>query len=189
MSDGSAMSAQERRLLLGVHRGDEASALHLHERYAAALTAYAAAIVGDAAPDVVQSVFCRILRTPRATLAEVRDVGAWLVRLTRRTALNHLRTERRELARRRAIPEPIRRAPSDDPDEISHLVDALPRRLREVVVLRHVAGLTFDQMALALDARRSTVSSRYDAAIVRLRRAMRVCQANPPAKPREVTRA
>jgi DNA-directed RNA polymerase specialized sigma24 family protein len=39
-------------------------------------------------------------------------------------------------------------------------------------MLKHAGGLTFDQIALALDINRSTAASRYRAAIERLRAAL-----------------
>ena len=45
----------------------------------------------------------------------------------------------------------------------------MPRRYREVIVLKHIVGMTFDQLALALSANRSTVASRYRNAVARLR--------------------
>ena len=95
------MDLEDRQLLLRTHKGHEASARRLWERQAPRLLAYAASIVGRAdADDVVQDVFCSILSLDRSRLSVVTDVGAWLVTRTRRAAINHLRTSRRERSRR-----------------------------------------------------------------------------------------
>ncbi|GJQ30923.1 MAG: hypothetical protein HBSAPP03_28070 [Phycisphaerae bacterium] len=167
------MASDDRQLLLGTHRGDATAAAALWSRHAGVLRAYARTVLGpraasEAADDVVQSAFCAVLDSSESTLAAVLDVRAWLLRLARHAALMHLRTARRELARRRHAD----RTPHVSP--LSHAgvqsaVDALPRHWREVVVLRHVAGLSFDQLAAALSLPRSTVSSRYDRALRALR--------------------
>ena len=40
-------------------------------------------------------------------------------------------------------------------------LDALGEDDREVLILKHAAGLSFDQIALALEQNRNTVASRY----------------------------
>lgn len=160
-------------LLLATHRGDEASARLLWARHGARLLAHARAILRQpgAAEDAVQGVLCRMLELPRSRLAAVGDVPAFLAAATRREAINQLRASRRESARRAAA------RPARDPGpalapasrDLWAALDALPRRLREVVVLKHVGGLTFDQIALALEANRSTVAGRYRAALAALR--------------------
>jgi RNA polymerase sigma-70 factor (ECF subfamily) len=102
---------------------------------------------------------------------------AWLLVLTRRSALNHLRSSRRDAARRSArvvdageVPP----APAGPREDLQRAMEGLPRRLREVVILRHIAGLTFDQVALALGANRNTTAARYREAIRRLREMLEV---------------
>jgi RNA polymerase sigma factor (sigma-70 family) len=137
------------------------------------LLAHARAILREpgAAEDAVQAVMCRLLELPRARLAAVEDVAAFLVASVRREAMNQIRSARRERIRREASQG--RRgarhhaaAPTGEPAaQAQTALDLLPRRLREVVVLRHACGLTFDQIALALAANRNTVATRYRAAV------------------------
>lgn len=167
----------DRRLLLQTHRGRETAARELWQRFAPRLLVYARSIVGSGAEDVVQSVFVSILQQPRRTIAAVDDPAAWLLTLTRRGSLNYLRSSRRDLARRRSRSHSssdsapaFADAPAFGETEALHrAVGDLPRRLREVVILRHIAGLTFDQVAVALGANRNTTAARYREAIRRLR--------------------
>jgi len=163
------MDIDDRQLLIATHRGHEASARLLWARHAPRMTAHARAILRDAAAadDAVQSVTCRLLELSGWRVREVRDVPAFLALAVRREALNQLRAARRAGAResRRAVPAET----SADGPGVRAAVESLPRRMREVVVLKHVAGLTFDQMALALCTNRSTVASRYRAALESLR--------------------
>ncbi len=162
----------QRRLLLLTHKGRESAARELWSRFAPRLLTYAASIVPGNAEDVVQSVFMSILKQPRSAIVKVEDPAAWLLILTRRCALDHIRASRRDLARRRTVASALRESVSlafGETESLSRAVGDLPRRLREVVVLRHIAGLTFDQVAAALGANRNTAAARYREAIRRLR--------------------
>lgn len=169
--------ADDRQLLLATHAGDEPAARAFWVRFAPGLIAYAEAILppGLSGEDVVQTAMCSVLAQKRRVLARVENVPAWLTRLVRNTALNSLRAARRERARSKTIGMARRgeqrrtASPAGGAHELKEAVGALPRRLRETVVLRHVGGLTFDQMALALEINRNTVAARYRAALVRLR--------------------
>lgn len=61
-------------------------------------------------------------------------------------------------------------APSPSPAGADHadtsglalaVLDALDEDSRELLILKHAAGLTFDQIALALNQNRNTVAARY----------------------------
>jgi RNA polymerase sigma-70 factor (ECF subfamily) len=163
------------QLLLLTHKGNEPAARKLWARFAPRLLAYAGSISGAGAEDIVQSVFVSILSQPRSVIRSVEDPAAWLLILTRRAALNFLRSLRRERSRRREraaqAEQAARRAMPVfvDAEALNAAVSSLPRRLREVVVLRHIAGLTFDQLAEALGANRNTTAARYREAMRRLR--------------------
>lgn len=169
------MALDDRQLLLGITRGRDDCARALWSRHGAGLTALARAIVGQgAADDIVQSALCRVLEVSSARLREIENVPAWLATLVRRESANHLRSERRRRTRDRKP-----RAPAATPSSLTvdfgmpialwDSVDHLPRRLREVLVLKLIAGLTFDQLALALGLNNNTAAARYRAALKSLR--------------------
>ena len=166
---------QDVQLLLLTHKGNEPAARKLWARFAPRLLSYANSISGAGGDDIVQKVFVSILSQPRAVIRAIEDPAAWLLTLTRRTALNYLRSRRREKTRRREraaqAEQAARRAQPVfvDQEALNAAVSSLPRRLREVVVLRHIAELTFEQTAAALGANRNTTASRYRDAINRLR--------------------
>lgn len=159
------MSHDAAQLLARSRRGDEAAAVALWEAHGPRLIAYVKVLLHDphGAEDVVQQVFIEALRAPSATVGAVKDVPAWLTWLARQRAANHLRAcarraraERREARNDRAGERPRERASE---------IDALPRRAREVLVLRHGSGLTFAQIALALGVAASTAAARYEEAV------------------------
>lgn len=168
-------SHEDLDLILRTHRGHEASAKQLWDRHAPRLIALASALTRDtsnqAAHDIVQTVFCQILQTPRQSLKQIADVHAYLSRAVRNTALNARRADSRRAARHESLAtSPLNASP--DPIHAVDLDAALARLdpdQRELVVLKHAAGLTFDQLALALDQNRSTIATRYAAAIAQLR--------------------
>lgn len=165
------MPRDDRTILRRTHAGHEPSARELWDRHAGWMLAYARTVLGrhgDAGEDVVQSVFCRLLELDRRTVRAVDEVRPWLATLVRRTALNHIRSLRRASTREARC---VAADPSDSPPsvDLGAALEALPRRLREVLHLRHVAGLTTDQTAAALGLARGTVASRHHAAVSRLR--------------------
>jgi len=175
------MDHDDRQLLLATHRGHEASARLLWDRHGARLLAHARCILRDsaAAEDAVQTVLCRLMELPRARITAVEDVPAFLAASTRREALNALRSSRREQSRRRARAAPA--APAAAPPdsrhktvvelgpEVDRALASLPRHMREVVILKHISDLTFDQIASALATNRNTIASRYRSAMATLR--------------------
>jgi RNA polymerase sigma factor (sigma-70 family) len=66
-------------------------------------------------------------------------------------------------------PVPMAADPAEDQDRLMAAVNALPRRHREVIHLKYLAGQTYAQIARALNVRPSTVNARLTAARKRLR--------------------
>ena len=111
------------------------------------------------AEDVLQETW---LRWSEVDVSEVRDVRAYLVRITTRLALNRIRT----LARRREsyvgpwLPEPLLTAPDvaldvELADSVSTamlmVLETLSPTERAVFVLREVFDLPYDEIAAAVD--------------------------------------
>lgn len=168
-------------ILLRIRRGDNDAARRLHAHCAQRLRVLAVSILRDeaSAGDIVQSAFMKILTVPKNDLKEVRDPVAWLARITRNLSLNRIRDDYRlrerarasslasDFPRQEAFGEKGRSRTQDD------LLDALSLMdddARDLIVLKHFVGLTFDQLAIALDEPRSTIASRHRAAIEALRR-------------------
>ncbi|MBL8990008.1 MAG: RNA polymerase sigma factor, partial [Phycisphaerae bacterium] len=172
------------QLLLGTHRGDSHAAALLWERFGPRLLATARALVGDhdRAEDAVQQALVGVLGSTRNDLAAVDDVAAYLAACVRNAAVNEIRARDRRRARDAAAgllrphtapdAEPTLRAAAAGMETIDHAVRALPAEQREVVALRHAAGLTFDQVGWCLGISRNTAASRYRLAVASIRRAL-----------------
>jgi len=128
------------------------------------------------AEEVVQEVFVR-LAARRAELGDVREPATWLLAACHHAAV--------DLTRRRGVRAaepldacPFLEAPADEPERAldaaraSRLVARLPEAQREVVYLRHDAGLTLAAIAEIAGVSLFTVASRHRLALARLRRWM-----------------
>lgn len=176
----------DRTLLLRMHAGDEASARLLWSRWGSRVRSYALVLSGsaDQAEDVAQEVFLKVMALTKREVGDIRQVGAWLLRVARNELYNQVRGEGRLRRRQRAAGEEMARRVGDGAGgdegggasgavrvslgDLGLKLSQLPGEHREVLVLKHVASLTFDQMADALDEPRSTVASRYRSALVAL---------------------
>ena len=130
--------------------------------------------------DLLQDVFVKLARHPES-LANVRDERAFLIRLAHNAAIDLMRRGgTRERARESFAAEAIPLfAPARDPDtetfraELSRALAELPPEQRAVVHLKLWAGLTFEQIAGALDIPLNTAASRYRYGLDKLRGRLR----------------
>lgn len=167
------MATTERELLVGIARGSNAAARELWARHAPRLLAFLRAMLPPGGPvdpeDVLQQTFCRILETSVGSLRRVEDVPAWLFQVARHIAFNSGRSLKRERARIERRPAPaIHTEPVVRDEALWGALSALMPDLRDVVLLKHIAGLTFDQIAIATLTNRNTAASRYRAAIAQI---------------------
>lgn len=161
--DGRPDAVDSRLVQAAVRHAKEGDreALHfLYVRYAADLLRYVNSIVQDPheSEDIVQNVFAKLITAIRKY--EQKDVPftAWIVRVARNAALDHVRA-------RRAIPTEEVRVTDIGRAEISlergrdlrRALDQLPEDQREVLVLRHVVGLSPREIADALGKTESSV--------------------------------
>jgi RNA polymerase sigma-70 factor (ECF subfamily) len=140
--------------------GDPEGLHFLYLRYAPDVTRYVNSVVHDSheAEDITHNVFAKLIKT--IGKYEQRDVPftAWILRVARNAALDHIRAKR-------AIPtEDVRVADNgqgqiglDRSHALREALDALPEDQREVLVLRHIVGLSPVEIASALDKTESSV--------------------------------
>ena len=132
------------------------------------------------AEDAVQETFLRVLRH-ESQLDEVRDYRVWLVRIVWNIVLDRkrrakTRPENEDIAdHARALPSNDRAADvtvisNEEQARILALIDKLPRREREALLLSAVQELTTGEIAAMLGTTESSIRSR----IFRARREMAV---------------
>lgn len=127
-----------------------------------------------AAADVTQDVFMKLLtRLPQFDARAA--FSTWLYRIVVNTAIDDRRRRRRIGPLPETLPD-VRR-PADDEyareerkRKIGAALQALPAKLRAPIVLRHIEGLAYDEIARALGISPGTVASRLSRAHARLAR-------------------
>jgi len=141
--------------------GDEQALRYLYIRFADHVYSYVASIVNDQheAEDITQMIFARLPRALRTYQEREVPFTAWILRVARHTAIDQQRA-------RHAVP-------SDDVldlvgstqdggghgrmESIKEALGQLPADQREVLVLRHVMGLTPHEIAERLQKTDSAV--------------------------------
>jgi RNA polymerase sigma-70 factor (ECF subfamily) len=133
---------------------------------------YLRRVVGSPEParDLTQEVF---LRVSRAGIPNATDIGkrAWLFRIARNLALNHLRDGRRRPAAV-ALDPPGVPATQELAVALSAAIAALPETERDVFLLRESAGLSYEEIATACELPLESVRSRLHRARQTLRAAL-----------------
>jgi RNA polymerase sigma-70 factor (ECF subfamily) len=147
------------------------------DRHGAALVLLARQFVGSRADaeDVVQEAFVRFWRSRLG----VEEPAAYLFACVKRCALDSQRSRRRRSAREEKAARPEAESlfvgvPEQDERRaaIETALRELPQEQAEVVVLKIWGGLTFPQIAAALELPVNTAASRYRYALVKLREAL-----------------
>ncbi|MFV8751990.1 sigma-70 family RNA polymerase sigma factor [Nannocystaceae bacterium ST9] len=119
----------------------------------------------DVAEDLLQEVFLR-LHERRDRIAELERIDAWLFRVARNVAIDHLRRRGRESGEPASEPSETPTIADDDQAArvlatwLAGRVDALPERYREAIVLTEQQGLSQRAAAERLGLPYSTLKSR-----------------------------
>src|SRR5476651_1265393 len=130
--------------------------------------------------DLLQEVFVKLAREPKL-LDSVREERAFLIRLAHNAAIDLIRRRgTRERTKENFAAEIISPfAQTNDPDEkvfrdeLAVALGELPEEQRAVVHLKLWEGLTFDQIADALEISPNTAASRYRYGLDKLRGRLR----------------
>jgi RNA polymerase sigma-70 factor (ECF subfamily) len=128
------------------------------------------------AEDIAQEAFARAHRA----FAQLRDrerFRAWLVRMTWRLAINRWRADRRRSSREQAHAETVAPEPTAEQmvdgrrraAELWRAIDALPEKLRIVIVLASIEGHDIGEVAALMRLPPGTVKSRLFLARQRLK--------------------
>jgi RNA polymerase sigma-70 factor (ECF subfamily) len=171
-----------RRAIAATKSGDM-SALHfLYVRYADDVRGYVQSIVREAhdAEDITQNVFAKL---PKAILKyEQREVpfAAWILRVSRNAALDHMRSRRSVPCEEvRTSDEGYEQVGFERSQSLRHALEQLPMEQREVLVLRHVAGLSPGEIAERLDKSEGSIHGLHHRGRRALRAALIELEAGP----------
>jgi len=159
------------RLMLALRAGDAAAFDSLFGRWSGPLLRYAQRMVGDlaTAEDLVQEVFLRVYRARERYAPEAR-FSTWLYRIATNLALNELRRPRRRTPHRSAEDEEaVLAEPAAGADDVAHArrvgraaaaaLEELPETQRAALCLAAVEGLSYAEVAEALEVTESAVKA------------------------------
>ncbi len=180
------LTAEQERVVtaavLAAKAGDDDAVRFLYVRFADHVYGYVRSIVRDEheAEDVTQHVFAKLLVTLDRYEPRGVPFSRWLLRLSHNAAVDHLRAQR-------ALPvAEVHRADDaahDGDVELRLLLrialERIPDDQREVLVLRHFAGLTPAEIALRMDRTVASVNSLHHRGRRALRAALRTLGAAP----------
>lgn len=176
---GEAVGVETSDLVARAARGDEAAWRGLVERHSGRVFGFVRTQCGD--PELAEEITQSAFATVAAKLTEYVEQGAfesWLFRI----AMNRLRDEMRRRKRHATVMEgstladlAFRSAPAGGGVEpavrtaLAEAIASLGEADREVISLRHIGGMSFQQMADALGEPLGTLLARHHRALRKLR--------------------
>jgi RNA polymerase sigma-70 factor (ECF subfamily) len=165
--------------------GDRDALRFLYVRFADNIYGYVCSIVRDEheAEDITQHLFTKL--TSILPNYEERDVpfSAWILRVARNLALDHLR-------QRRAVPcEEIRGVDEHFDDTarersqcLQEALSLLPRDQREVLIMRHILGMSPREIAAALGKSEGSIHGLHHRGRGAMQRALVQLEAGPATR-------
>jgi RNA polymerase sigma-70 factor (ECF subfamily) len=193
---------EDRELIVAAQQGDRAAFRKLVERHQRRAFAIAIGLVRDEndARELVQDAFLRVYRG-LATFQNNSSFFTWLYRIVTNLAIDLKRKpqnreteldETRELGEEAADFPLIARIDGADPLDVIRrreiaarlqaALEALPSYHREVIMMREVEGLSYEEMAAAASVSKGTIMSRLFHARQKLQRALADCYAEEDAR-------
>jgi RNA polymerase sigma-70 factor (ECF subfamily) len=159
----------EDELLERISRGDVEALGELYDRYSGLLYQFALALVRsrDGAEEVVQDSFLGLLKS-RSQLASIRDIRSYLLRIVRNEVSHRWRRHETDASALEVV-EAREGLSTKEVLEVNEALARLPEEQLTVVVLKVWQGMTFAEVAEALDIPANTAASRYRYALEKLR--------------------
>lgn len=163
----TAEQVYESLLVVRAQAGDEAAFGELVERFSPRLRYFLRKLLAsaDAADDALQDVWLQVVRNlPK--LSEPQALVAWLYRIARDQACARLRKTRRlelpldETQITESVAEESDELKADDAARIHAALDELPAEQREVLVLRFLEEMSYEEIACVVGCHVGTVRSR-----------------------------
>lgn len=180
------MKNDDRRLARLAGRGDQDAFAQLVERYTGLVYSLALRRVGSHhdAEDITQNVFWKVWKS-LPSFREEAAFSTWLYRMTSNAVTDFLRQKGRRDAplslddpdlpqTAHPGPTPAEQAQEEERREaLYRAIDSLPDQARSVLLLREFQGLSYEEIASALDMPLGTVRSRLARARSALAKSLR----------------
>jgi len=181
-----------RQAIAAAKRGDWDGIHYLYVRYADDVLSYVQSIVHDhhEAEDITQNVFAKLITVIGKYEERSVPFVAWIMRVARNAALDHVRArrqipveevrtseprdERLALERRQSLKEALKEA-----------LAALPEEQRQVLFLRHMSGLSPPEIAERLGKTESAVHGLHHRGRATLKATLIELESVPMTAPRQ----
>jgi RNA polymerase sigma-70 factor (ECF subfamily) len=166
----------EREAIAAAKAGQWNALSYLYSRYADDVRRFVQSIVRDRheAEDITHDVFVKLIRAIQKYEEREVPFAAWIMRVARNAALDHVRS-------RRQIPVEEVWISEDDRDRTSFeytqalkaALAELPESQREVLVLRHIGGLSPTEIAERLGKTEASIQGLHHRGRAALKRSLR----------------
>jgi len=182
----SAIQKTDSELIRLFREGNVSALNQLIERYKDKIYTSIYLLLKDKylAEDMFQNAFIKVIETIRAgNYNEEGKFLPWVIRIAHNLCLDHFRKVKRSPAIKSADGETMLDGILDNSDSVEtkmikhqahdkvrRLVDLLPNDQREVIVLRHYAGLSFKEVATLTNCSINTALGRMRYGLINLRR-------------------
>ncbi len=184
----TALEPVDREITNAISRaqaGDGDAIRVLYLRYKDNVYGYVLSFVRDQheAEDITQQVFLKLISAIYKYRAREVPFTSWLLRVARNVALDHMR-------RRRSVPcEEVYDTAhlSDDSGDdrrrgLAQALESLPEEQRNVIVLRHLVGLTPGEIAVRLGRTEPSIHGLHHRARQTLKRELMAIDCGPSAR-------
>ena len=178
------MREKTRLAVARAKEGDVEALRYLYVTYSQNIYGYVRSIVRDdhEAEDVTQHVFAKLM----TTLVKYDDRGvpffAWLLRLARNVAIDHIRANRLTPTENVLDPGMSSGIDVDRSESVRAALASLPEEQREVVVLRHIVGLTPAEIADRLGRTESSIHGLHHRGRRSLQRELTLLDSTPSTR-------
>ncbi len=131
----------------------------LYVRYSPAVVRFVNSMVYDQreAEDITQSVFAKLMKTIQNYDQSEVPFDAWIMRVARSAALDHMRVHRPATTDYPAASDTTLEIGAEGARSLREALEELPEAQREILVLRHIAGLSPLEIANVLGRSESAV--------------------------------
>jgi RNA polymerase sigma-70 factor (ECF subfamily) len=150
LDEGATPDPVVARAVARAKEGDREAVRFLYLRYADNVYGYVRSIVRDdyEAEDVTQHVFAKLMTVIGKYEQRGVPFSAWILRLSHNVAIDHMRKRRPVLAAEvYGADERVPEGNEDRSRELRNALADLPEEQRDVIVLRHVVGLSPTEIA------------------------------------------
>ena len=170
------------RAIVAAKDGDTSGLHFIYVRFADDVRGLVQSIVRDPrdAEDITQNVFAKLMRAIQKYERREVPFAAWILRVARNAALDHMRARRRvPIEEIRTSHEGYEQVGFERSRPLREALERLPKKQREVLALRHIAGLSPGEIAERLDKTEGSIHGLHHRGRGALRAGLEELEAGP----------